>query len=170
MHETLSPFFRVILPALSARRSWKSVPWNDEKYSAVTWAHEKQNKVSMSYSSSSSTSSSSHSSSSHSSSHSSFPSLTHSEWRHQNIYSQEEINLYFIIKLATQNYLFSLQISKTWCFYVDKIKYGHLAIHSNKKISQFAQRIVIFNFCMCCQFEDSEMISPKIIPVSHHNI
>ena len=39
--------------------------------------------------------------------------LTHSERRPQNIYSQEEINLYFIIKLATQISLFSLQISKT---------------------------------------------------------
>ena len=42
--------------------------------------------------------------------------LTHSEWRPPNNYSQEEINLYFIIKLATQISSFSLQISKTWCF------------------------------------------------------
>ena len=33
-----------------------------------------------------------------------------------NIYSQEEINLYCIIKLATSISLFSLQINKTWCF------------------------------------------------------
>ena len=43
-------------------------------------------------------------------------SLSHSERRPQNIYSQEEINLYCIIKLATEISLFSLQISKTWCF------------------------------------------------------
>ena len=42
-------------------------------------------------------------------------SLTHSERRPQNIYSQEEINLYCIIKSATEISLFSLQISKTWC-------------------------------------------------------
>ena len=39
--------------------------------------------------------------------------LFHSERRPQNIYSQEEINLYCIIKLATDISLFSLQISKT---------------------------------------------------------
>ena len=39
-----------------------------------------------------------------------------SERRPQNIYSQEEMNLYCIIKLATEISLFSLQISKTWCF------------------------------------------------------
>ena len=38
--------------------------------------------------------------------------LTHSEQRPKNIYSQEEINLYCIIKLATEISLFSLQISK----------------------------------------------------------
>ena len=42
--------------------------------------------------------------------------LTHSERRPQHIYSQEEINLYCIIKLATEISLFLLQISKTWCF------------------------------------------------------
>ena len=42
--------------------------------------------------------------------------LTHSERRPQDIYSLEDINLYFIIKLAAQMSLFSLQISKTWCF------------------------------------------------------
>ena len=42
--------------------------------------------------------------------------LTHSERRTQNIYSQEEMNLYCVIKLATEISLFSLQISKTWCF------------------------------------------------------
>ena len=47
---------------------------------------------------------------------------------------------------------------------VDKIKYEHLAILSNLKSCQFAPRIVIFNLCICCQFEDSQIISPKIIP------
>ena len=42
--------------------------------------------------------------------------LAHSERRPQNIYSQEEMNFYCIIKLATEISLFSLQISKTWCF------------------------------------------------------
>ena len=52
-------------------------------------------------------------------------------------------------------------------FWVDKIKYEHLAILSNLKSCQFAPRIVIFNLCICCQFEDLKIISPKIIPMSH---
>ena len=48
-----------------------------------------------------------------------FAYLTHSEQRPQNICSQEEINLYCIIKLATWISLFSLQISET-LFCVDK--------------------------------------------------
>ena len=55
-------------------------------------------------------------------------------------------------------------------FCVDKIKYENLAILSNLKSCQFAARIVIFNLCICCQFEDSQIISPKIIPMSHRNI
>ena len=55
-------------------------------------------------------------------------------------------------------------------FCVDKIKYEHLAILSNLKICQFAPRIVIFNLCICCQFEESQIVLPKIIPMSHHNI
>ena len=51
-------------------------------------------------------------------------------------------------------------------FCVDKIKYEHLAILSNLKSCQFAPRIVI----LCCQFEDSQIILPKIIPMSHRNI
>ena len=54
-------------------------------------------------------------------------------------------------------------------FLVDKIKYEHLAIISNLKSYQFASRIVIFNICICCQFEDLQIISPKIIPMSHRN-
>ena len=55
-------------------------------------------------------------------------------------------------------------------FCVNKIKYEHLAILSNLKSCQFAPRIVIFNLCICCHFEDSHIISPKIIPMSHRNI
>ena len=54
-------------------------------------------------------------------------------------------------------------------FWVDKIKYEHLAILSNLKSCQFAPRIVIFNLCNCCQLEDLYIISPKIISMSHHN-
>ena len=53
-------------------------------------------------------------------------------------------------------------------FCVDKIEYEYLAILSNLKSCQFAPKIVIFN--LCCQFEDSQIISPKIIPMSHCNI
>ena len=55
-------------------------------------------------------------------------------------------------------------------FYVDKIKYEHLAILSNQNSCQFAPRIAIFNLCICCQFEDLQIILPKIIPMSHRNI
>ena len=40
-------------------------------------------------------------------------------------------------------------------FCVDKIKHERLVILSNLKSCQFAPRIVIFNLCICCQFEDS---------------
>ena len=52
-------------------------------------------------------------------------------------------------------------------FCVDKIKYEHLAILSNLNSCQFAPEIVIFNLCICCQFEDSQIILPKMIPMSH---
>ena len=55
-------------------------------------------------------------------------------------------------------------------FCVDKIKYEHLAILSNLKSCQTAPKIVIFNLCIGCQFEDLQIISPKIIPMSHRNI
>ena len=80
------------------------------------------------------------------------------------------VNLYCIIKLATEISLFSLQISKNLMFWVDKIRYEYLAILSNLKICQFAPRIAIFNLCICCQFEDLQIILPKIIPMSHRNI
>ena len=55
-------------------------------------------------------------------------------------------------------------------FCVDNIKYEHLAILSNQKCCQFAPRIVIFNICICCQIEDSQIILAKIFPMSHRNI
>ena len=57
-------------------------------------------------------------------------------------------------------------------FCVDNIKYEHLAILSDLKSCQFTPRIVIFNLCInvCCQFKDLQIISPKIIPMSHQNI
>ena len=55
-------------------------------------------------------------------------------------------------------------------FCVDKIKYEHLAILPNLTSCQFAPKIVIFNLCICCQFEELQIISPKIIPMSHRNI
>ena len=55
-------------------------------------------------------------------------------------------------------------------FCVDKIKYEHLAILSNLKSCQFAPAIVIFNLCICSQFDDSQIILSKIIPMSHRNI
>ena len=96
--------------------------------------------------------------------------LTHSEWRPQHIYSWAEKTLYFIIKLATQIPLFSLKISKTRCFVSAKLNMNILAIRPDLKNCQFAPRIVMFNLSMCCQFEVSQIISPKIIPMSHQNI
>ena len=55
-------------------------------------------------------------------------------------------------------------------FCVGKIKYEYLAILSNLKSCQFAPRKAIFNLCICCQLEDLQIILPKIIPMSHHNI
>ena len=94
--------------------------------------------------------------------------LAHSERRPPNIYSQVEINLYCIIKLATEISLFLLEINLMFC--VDKIKYENFAILSNLKSCQFAPRIVIFNLWICCQFENSQIIWPKKIPMSHCNI
>ena len=57
--------------------------------------------------------------------------------------------------------LFSLQISN-FCM-TNKIILNMLAILSN-----LHPRIVIFNLCICCQFEDSDrLFQPKIIPMSH---
>ena len=51
-------------------------------------------------------------------------------------------------------------------YWVNKITYEHLAILSNLKSCQFFKpRIVIFNLCICCQFKDSQIILPKIIPM-----
>ena len=43
-------------------------------------------------------------------------------------------------------------------------KNEHLATLSDLKSCQFAPRIVIFNLCICCKFEDLQIISAKIIP------
>ena len=72
----------------------------------------------------------------------------------QNIYSQEEMNLYCcFIKLATEISLFSLQIGK-----LDVLgRQNEIWTFGNpfqSKSCQFAPRIVIFNLCICCQFED----------------
>ena len=55
-------------------------------------------------------------------------------------------------------------------FCVDKLKYEHLAILSDLKSCQFAPKIMIFNLYVCCQFEDLQIILPKISLMSHHNI
>ena len=47
-------------------------------------------------------------------------------------------------------------------FCVDQINHEHLAVPSNLKSCQFAPRIVIFNLCICCRFEDSQIISLKV--------
>ena len=88
-------------------------------------------------------------------------------------------------QIGNRNFFIFITIQWNLMFCVDKIKYGHLAILSNLKSCQFAPRIVIFNLCICCQFaptivifnlciccqfEDLQIISPKIIPMSHRNI
>ena len=76
----------------------------------------------------------------------------------------------FHLQIGNTNFFIFITNQSTLMFCVDKIKYGHLAILSNLKSCQFAPKIVIFNLCICCQFEDSHIILPRIIPVSHHNI
>ena len=89
------------------------------------------------------------------------------------MYSQEEMNLYCIIKNWQQKVLYfhykSVKLDILGRV-VDKVKYEYLAILSNLKSYQFLHRIVIFNLCICCQFEDLQSISRKIIPMSHRNI
>jgi len=55
-------------------------------------------------------------------------------------------------------------------FCVDKIKYEHRAIYSNLESCQFAPKIVIFNLFTCCQFEDSQIISLKLIPAWNYEL
>ena len=56
-----------------------------------------------------------------------------------------------------------------------QIKYEHLPIISNLETSQFAPGIVICSLCICCKcycimlFEDSQIILPKIVPMSHQH-
>ena len=73
-------------------------------------------------------------------------------------------------QIDNRNFFIFITIQWNLMFCVDKIKYEHLAILSNLKSCQFAPRILIFNLCICCQFEDSQIILPKIIPMSHRNI
>ena len=73
-------------------------------------------------------------------------------------------------QIGNRNFFIFITIQWNLMFCVDKIKYEHLAILSNLKSCQFAPKIVIFNLFICCQFEDSQIISPKIIPMSRRNI
>ena len=73
-------------------------------------------------------------------------------------------------QIGNTNFFIFITNQSNLMFSVNKIKYEHLAILSKLKSCQFAPRIVIFNLCICCQYEDSQIISPKIIPVSHHNL
>ena len=52
-------------------------------------------------------------------------------------------------------------------FCVDKIKYEHLAILSNLKSCQFAPKIVIFNLCIFCQFENLQRQNNSYEPSQH---
>ena len=80
------------------------------------------------------------------------------------------INLYCTIKLATTTNLYFHYKSVKLDVLCRHNKYKHLTILSNLKSCQFAPRIMIFHLCICCQFEDSQIISPKTIPMSHRNI
>ena len=73
-------------------------------------------------------------------------------------------------QIGNRNVSIFITIQWNLMFCVDKLQYEHLAILSNLKSCQFAPRIVIFNLCVCCQFENSQIILPKIIPMSHRNI
>ena len=73
-------------------------------------------------------------------------------------------------QIGNKKFFIFITIQWNLMFCVDKIKYEDLAILSNLKSCQFAPRIVIFNLCICCQFEDSQIILPKIIPMSHRKI
>ena len=92
--------------------------------------------------------------------------ITHSEWRPQNIYPKRKWT-----SIVSSNWQ-----QKFLYFHYKSVKLdvlgrqNKMAILSNLKSCQFAHRIVIFNLCICCQFEDLQIISPKIIPMSHHNI
>ena len=58
-------------------------------------------------------------------------------------------------QIGNRNFFIFITNQENLMFCVDKIKYKHLAILSNLKSCQFAPRIVIFNLCICWQFEDS---------------
>ena len=73
-------------------------------------------------------------------------------------------------QIGNRNFFIFITVQWNLMFCVDKIKYEHLAILSNLKSCQFAPKIVIFNLFICCQFEDSQIILSKIIPMSRRNI
>ena len=89
-----------------------------------------------------------------------------------NIYYQEEINLYCIINWQHKFLHFhykSVKLdvlcrqNKIWTF-------GNP--FQSKKLPICTWNSDLHNLCICCQFEDSQIISPKIIPMSmsHRNI
>ena len=67
-------------------------------------------------------------------------------------------------------FYFHYKSVKLHVLYLDKIKYEQLAVLSDLKNCQFAPRIAIFNLCICCQFEDTQITLPKMILMSHHSI
>ena len=73
-------------------------------------------------------------------------------------------------QIGNRNFFIFITNQSNLMFCVDKIKYEHLAILSNLKSCQFAPGILIFNLYICCQFEDSQIISPEIIPMGQHLI
>ena len=101
----------------------------------------------------------------------SFVCLTHSERRPKNSYSQEEINLFLYHQIGNRNFsIFNYKSVKLDVLCIQNEIWDIWLVLSNLKSCQFAPRLVIFNLCICCQLEDSQIISPKIIRMSHRNI
>ena len=94
---------------------------------------------------------------------------THTERRPQNKYFLQRKRPLFYHQIGNTIFFifFTNQLNLMFC--VDKINNKHLAFLSDLKSCQFALRIVIFNICIGCQFEDLQIILPKIIPMSHRN-
>ena len=95
--------------------------------------------------------------------------LTHSERRPQ-IFIPKRKSTFIVSSNWQHKFLYFHYKSVKLNVLCRQIKYEHLAILSNLKSCQFAPKIVIFILCICCQLEDSQIISPKIIPMSHRNI